>query len=192
MWDSWFSATREHHLKTARVLSKLRVSCMLHSYRGMPIKLLIMKHPVNPNSSVPQAVLQPYQQRSESSLSLDGQGGKHTVSLKKLWLFFLLPSNSVCSALKEKSVKQKTPQREPCLKGRKILDFAHAVFVTLFLLLDFAGQVILQPSWCSPASATVHTWSRTRPEGLTIVLILSHFVCSMYILKYTTSVAVFG
>lgn len=87
-----------------------------------------MEHPVSPNSSVPQAVLQPYLQRSESSLSLDGQG-EHAVSEKKCCFSFCYPP-TVFSALKEKSVKQKTPQREPCLKVRKILDFAHAVFVT--------------------------------------------------------------
>lgn len=119
----------EDLLETARVLSRLKVSHMLHSYGGMPIKLLIMEHPINLNSSVPQAVFQPYQQRSESSWSLDGQGGKHAVNGKKCD-FSLLPSNSFCSALKEKSVKQRTPQREPCLKVRKILDFAHAIFVT--------------------------------------------------------------
>lgn len=57
----------------------------------MPIKLLIMEHPGNPNSSVPQAVLQPYQQRSESSLSLDGQGGKHAVSEQNCGFSFCYP-----------------------------------------------------------------------------------------------------
>lgn len=46
----------------------------------MPIKLLILEYPVNPNSSVTQSVLQPYQRGSKSSLSLDGQGGEHGVS----------------------------------------------------------------------------------------------------------------
>lgn len=65
----------------------------------MPIKLLIMEHPVNPNSSIPQAVLQPYQQRSESSLSLDGQGRIHAVG-EKNYSFSLLPYNSVSNAQK--------------------------------------------------------------------------------------------
>lgn len=45
----------------------------------MPIKLLIMEHTVIPNSSVPLAVLQPYQQRSKSSLFFDEQRGEHAV-----------------------------------------------------------------------------------------------------------------
>lgn len=45
----------------------------------MPIKLLITEHPVNPDSSVPQAGLQPDQWGSKSSFSLDGQGGEHAV-----------------------------------------------------------------------------------------------------------------
>lgn len=52
----------------------------------------------------------------------------------------------------------------------------------LFLLLDFAVQeVSLQLSLSSTASAPVHTWSRTRPEGLTIVLIMSNFICLLHV-----------
>lgn len=47
----------------------------------MPIKLLIMERSYSiPNSSVPLAVLQPYQQRSKSSLSFDEQRGEYAVS----------------------------------------------------------------------------------------------------------------
>lgn len=113
--------------KKLPVLSRPKVSHMLHSYGGMPIKLLIMEHPINLNSSLPQAVFQCYQQRSESSWSLDGQRGKHAVSGKNCDFLCYLPTQSV---VLWKSVKQRTPQREPYLKVRKILDFTHAIFVT--------------------------------------------------------------
>lgn len=78
-------------LKTAGFLGKLKVSPMLHSYGGMPINLLIMDYPVNPNSSVPQVVFQLFQQTSESALSLDRQGGKHPVSEENCGFSFCYP-----------------------------------------------------------------------------------------------------
>lgn len=107
----------------------------------MPIKLLIMEYPVNPNSSVPQVVLQPYQQRSESTLSLDRQGGKHPVSEKNCGFSFCYPP--ICSvtlqfALKKVSEVEDSPKRAVSA-GRKNLGLGSCSFCHP-LFLDFAVQ----------------------------------------------------
>lgn len=146
-----------------------------------------MENSVNRNSSVPQAVLQPYQWRSNSSLSLHGQGGEHAVSCPSDknggFTFCYPPAWSVILQ------KRKVSGAEDCSK-RAMSEFEEKSHALLMKFLHhqppcyFCWTFQLRRWACSSpnagrcsactVSATVHTWSGIRPEGVTIVLITSN------------------
>jgi len=76
-----------------------------------------MEHPVNPDGSVLQAVLQPYQRDSLSSSSADGQGGQRALLYPSERGY--PPAQSIVLR-RRKSVELKTPaKKEPCRNLRK-------------------------------------------------------------------------
>lgn len=124
----------------------------------MPTKLLILEHPVNPNSSVTQSVLLPYQRGSKSSLSLDGQRGEHGVSQpseKNSGFTFCYPPAWSVMLQKRKVSGAEDCSKRPMSKFEKNLGFCSCSFCVsslppssvpapLLFFLDFPAQEVSQ------------------------------------------------